>query len=441
MTYISEKFHYSLLGFSIILDVILMNILVPKIDKLAGIGCYCTDFKGIQGSIKHNSEEFKVTEIIDNSFLDSVSSIQDEYHKYPLYMLEKRNIDSNHAIFEIKRELGIKLKVIGIKDAKAATKQYASSERTKNIIKEAKTVHTHLSLKGFTKIPIGKSSLYGNAFTITIRDPLFSDISKFVPEIKTIANFYGLQRFGSERMVSHLVGKEIVKRNFQKAAELLLSYTTEYDSTISIELREKSRDPKKYSEVIRDIPKGMDIEYKVMSALEKGKGPIAALRSIPINIRRLFVQAYQAYIFNRSLSIAVSDGENILTSKEGDLCFEIEDSSTFGRIRKYNPNTDSKSQTVPAIRLIGYTFQPGKGRFDTITEKIMNIEGISPREFYIKEMQELSAQGGFRQAPLWSKDFTFRGSLTVSFKLPKGSYATTLLRELMKPDDPIRAGF
>jgi tRNA pseudouridine13 synthase len=418
-----------------------MNILVPKIDKLAGIGCYCTDFKGIQGSIKHNSEEFRVTEIIDNSFLDSVSSIQDEYHKYPLYMLEKRNIDSNHAIFEIKRELGIKLKVIGIKDAKAATKQYASSERTKNIIKEAKTVHTHLSLKGFTKIPIGKSSLYGNAFTITIRDPLFSDISKFVPEIKTIANFYGLQRFGSERMVSHLVGKEIVKRNFQKAAELLLSYTTEYDSTISIELREKSRDPKKYSQVIREIPKGMDIEYKVMSALEKGKGPIAALRSIPINIRRIFVQAYQAYIFNRSLSIAVLDGENILTSKEGDLCFEIEDSSTFGRIRKYNPNTDSKSQTVPAIRLIGYTFQPGKGRFDTITEKIMNIEGISPREFYIKEMQELSAQGGFRQAPLWCKDFKSKGSLTVTFKLPKGSYATTLLRELMKPKDPIRAGF
>ena len=185
----------------------------------------------------------------------------------------------------------------------------------------------------------------------------------------------------------------------------------------------------------------MDIEYQVMSVLEKGKGPIAALRSIPINIRRLFVQAYQAYIFNRSLSVAVLNGENVLKSKEGDLCFEIENSSIFGRIRKYNSSSDSNSQTVPAIRLIGYTFQPGKGRFDTITEKIMSMEGITPREFYIKEMQELSAQGGFRQAPLWSKDFTFRGSLTVCFKLPKGSYATTLLRELMKPDDPVRAGF
>jgi tRNA(Glu) U13 pseudouridine synthase TruD len=31
--------------------------------------------------------------------------------------------------------------------------------------------------------------------------------------------------------------------------------------------------------------------------------------------------------------------------------------------------------------------------------------------------------------------------LELSFKLPKGSYATTLLRELIKPIDPIKAGF
>ena len=419
----------------------LMNIQVPKIDKLAGIECYCTGYKGIRGSIKHSNEEFKVSEIIDRSFVANISSVQDEHHKYPLYILEKRNIDSNHAIFEIRRQLGIKLKVIGIKDAKAVTKQYASSEQTKNIIKEAKTAHALLTLKGFTKNPIGKSSLCGNAFTITIHDPVFSDISSFVPEIKNIANFYGLQRFGSERMVTHLVGKEIVKRNFQKAVELLLSYTTEYDSTMSIEIRKRSRDAKKYPQIIRELPKRMDIECKVMSVLEKGKGPIAALRSIPINIRRLFVQAYQAYIFNRCLSIAVLNGENVLKSKEDDLCFEIENSSVFGRVRKYNSSTDLDSQTVPAIRLIGYTFQPGKGRFDTITKEIMNIEDVRPGEFYIKEMQELSAQGGFRQAPLWCKDFTFKGSLMVSFKLPKGSYATTLLRELMKPEDPVRAGF
>jgi tRNA pseudouridine13 synthase len=67
---------------------------------------------------------------------------------------------------------------------------------------------------------------------------------------------------------------------------------------------------------------------------------------------------------------------------------------------------------------------------------------VDAKDFYIKEMQELSHQGGFRQAPLSCTDFCYkRDPLKVSFKLPKGSYATTLLREIIKPDDPIKSGF
>jgi tRNA pseudouridine13 synthase len=418
------------------------KVFIPKIDQLAGIQCYCTHFNGVRGLIKQNDEGFKVSEIIDELFLNNLSSIWDENHRFPLYILNTRSIDSNHALFEIKKELGIRLKVVGIKDAKAVTRQYASSEQTKNIPREAKTQHTLLTLKGFTKTPLRKSFLHGNEFTIAINNPKFSNISAFVPELKNIANFYGLQRFGSKRMITHLVGREIVKRNFKNAVELLLSYSTDYDSSISREVRGKCRDPKNYSQVLKQLPKGMDIEYQVISALVKGEGYIAALRSIPITIRRLFVQAYQAYLFNKCLSIAILSGENVLKGKEGDLCFEMEGQIIFGRIRRLNPNLDLDSKKiVPAIMLVGYAFQPGKGRFELITQKIMQEEVISAKEFYIKEMQELSAQGGFRQAPLYCRDFSYTDALTLCFKLPKGSYATTLLRELMKPEDPIRSGF
>ena len=89
-------------------------------------------------------------------FLNNLSSIWDENHIFPLYILNTRSIDSNHALFEIKKELGIRLKVVGIKDAKAVIRQYASSEQTKNIPREAKTQHTLLTLKGFTKTPLSK---------------------------------------------------------------------------------------------------------------------------------------------------------------------------------------------------------------------------------------------------------------------------------------------
>jgi tRNA pseudouridine13 synthase len=403
---------------------------VPRIDRLAGIECYCTNFQKLGGSI-------------NESIITALSPIQDSLHRYPLYILEKKGIDSHHALLEVRKDLGLELRVMGMKDAKATTRQYASSIQVHNIPKQqiCKTKHTSLKLNGFTTKPLGKESLLGNDFSVTIYDTKHSEISGFKTEVEKVANFYGLQRFGSERLVTHLVGREIIKRNFKKAAELLLSFTTEYDSAMSKEIRQKSLDQKNYRNILKHLPRGMDIEYQLMNAFINGKEPISALRSISINIRRLFIHAYQAYIFNRCLSNAIINGENILRNSGGDLCFELEGPLTFGKIRKFNPTTDLDARMIPAVRLAGYSFQPGKGRFELITKKIMDEENVTPRDFYIKEMQELSNQGGFRQASLCCRDFSYKESLVLSFKLPKGSYATTLLREIMKPEDPINAGF
>jgi tRNA pseudouridine13 synthase len=418
-----------------------MTLVVPKIDRLAGMECYCTGFSGTGGSIKQGSEGFRVSELVDESLASRISPAFDDRHRYPVYVLEKRDIDSNHALFEIERECRIRLRVMGIKDAKAVTVQYAGAEKVmRSPPAEMKTNHTHLTLKGFTKRPLGKEFLAGNRFEITIHEPRSQDLSGFVPEIERIGNFYGLQRFGSERLVTHLVGREILKRDFRRAVELLLSYTTEYDTPAGKEIRTKSADPTSYRQVLRMLPRGMDIERQVMSALVAGKDAVSALRAVPINIRRLFVQAYQAYIFNRCLSAAIANGEDLLQPAAGDLCFEMEGPATFGRVIKYDPA--SRAKMVPAVRMAGYTFQPGKGRFENITKELLQEEGITAKDFYIKEMQELSHQGGFRQAPLWCMDFSYSTSpLAVSFKLPKGSYATTLLREIIKPDDPIKSGF
>lgn len=409
----------------------------PRIDQLAGIGCYCTDSAGIGGAIKQQSDEFKVSELVDESQLGISRSYGGE-HRYPLYVLEKKGVDSNHALFEIERAHRIRLRVLGIKDAKAATRQYAGAQRAwKDPPRELSTPRTRITLHGFTRRRIGRESLAGNEFVIAVRG-CRGDAGDFISQIPRIANFYGLQRFGSERLVTHLAGRAIVKRDFGLAVHLLLSYTTEYDTDASREIRKKSEDPANYRRALQSMPRGMDIERQILSALVSGKDAVGALRSVPITIRRLFVQAYQSYIFNICLSRSIEAGEDIAAPAGGDLCFEMEGPMSFGRIIKFDPA--SGKQMVPAVRMAGYTFQPGKGRFEAATKKILDEEGVTAKDFYVKEMQELSQQGGFRQAPLWCRDFAWRDGV-ASFKLPKGSYATTLLRELMKPDDPIAAGF
>ena len=416
---------------------------VPEIDFHAGMECYSTNFAGINGIIKETNEEFQVSEIMDYAFLKppNFSPVQNNEHRFPLYLLEKHNIDSNHAVIEIKKQSGLKLRIMGIKDAKAETSQYAGSEQTKNLPKYVITPKTKLNLLGFLRIPLSKSALIGNSFKIKINQTSDNNIQPFLLELNKIANFYGLQRFGSERMVTHLVGKALLERNYNKAIEYLLSYTTKYDSKFSKEIRERSRDPNNYQKLIKIMPKGMDLERLILYALVEGKDSIAVLRSVPINIRRLFVQAYQSYVFNKCLSNALLCNEDIQKCKDGDLCFEIERPLVFGKIRKFREGIDSNNDVMPAIRLVGYNYQPGKNRFDHITKRILSDENISPSYFYLKDLQELSLQMGFRQTLLCCSEFSHFDMLDLSFKLPKGSYATVLLRELIKPVDPIKAGF
>ena len=55
-------------------------------------------------------------------------------------------------------------------------------------------------------------------------------------------------------------------------------------------------------------------------------------------------------------------------------------------------------------------------------------------------MQEVSSEGGFRQAAIHCSDYSSENN-DVEFSLSRGSFATILLREIMKPSDPLTAGF
>jgi tRNA pseudouridine13 synthase len=421
----------------------------PDIDKLAGIEYYSTEFDGIGGTIKKNAEDFHVQEIINNIFLEQISPDQTSNNVFPVYEIKKKGMDSSHAILILRKKTGLDLKIVGIKDAKAATIQYASSN-TRKAVKNIDLGKIKLTLVGFSRKPIEKNNLVGNIFQIRIAEPKrdkVDNILQFLSDINRLGNYYGLQRFGSERLVTHLVGKAILERKFDKAIEILMTYTTNYDSKFSREIREKLSDIKSNPNLIREIPPGMDIEKNLAQAILRGKDSISALRTIPISIRRLFVQAFQAFLFNKTLSIAIRDDFSLTIPEENDLCFDVfGDDLTFGKIRKYEKGkpTDSRVKRLPIIRLPGYSFQPGKNRFDKIIKEFMKQENLNAKDFFIKEMQELSESGGFRQACYVCKNFKYKkeeNSLLVGFSVPKGSYATVLLRELIKPVNPIESGF
>jgi len=397
---------------------------IPQIDSQLGITVYSTKFQGIGGKIRVEAEDFEVNEVLSEKSLRSI----DKQDGYAVYKLKKKKIDTNHALSDVFRKKGIRLKSLGLKDSYAVTEQFVCSDNKGRVIENYASEKYSLELIGFVKKPLSKKDMVANHFKIKIFncDDRLSDFAEY----SKVLNFYGYQRFGSKRPVTHLIGKALLHRDFKKAIELIVSFTSIYDSKENTEIREKLADKSKYKNYFDQIPLQMDIERIVIKEMIEHDDEQKAIRAIPLSLRRFYVQAYQSFLFNQTLSDAFSDGENLFEAQEGDVCYDL-----HGILGKYVKGLDQHL----ALPFVGYSYYK-KTRFDFQISKILKSEEISPKEFFIKEMQEISSEGGFRQATIHCSDYTSKNT-TVMFTLSRGSFATILLREIMKPEDPILSGF
>ena len=399
--------------------------MIPKIDCSIGIFVYSTNFEGIGGKIRSNPDDFFVSEILDPPTLSKISQTDG----YAVYKLKKYGIDTNHALSEIFKIHGLRLKALGLKDASATTEQFVCDTGRSKSPEKFSTNRYDLERIGFVSKPLTKKDMVGNHFEIKIQDADFAKIRNFKDHDK-ILNFFGYQRFGSKRPVSHLIGKAILQNDFEQAVHLLLSFNSEYDSVENNKVRKMLEDKSNYSKALNEIPPQMDIERIVLNEIVQHGNANKAIRAIPLSLRRFFVQAFQSYVYNCAMSQAFEYGEDLFLPKEGDVCFDKK--NNLGR---YQNDPDQRL----AIPLVGYSYSK-KNRFDYQISKVLEKEQIHAKDFFSKEMQEVSDEGGFRQSTIKCESFSVNEPL-VSFTLSRGSYATILLRELMKPSNPIAAGF
>jgi len=105
-----------------------------------------------------------------------------------------------------------------------------------------------------------------------------------------------------------------------------------------------------------------------------------------------------------------------------------------------------------AIPLVGFKQHPSNGVQGEIEKQILQEEDIAMENFKIEAVPEISLRGELRAAtvPLnnllleeISEDYAnpSKHKSELSFALHRGSYATIVLRELMKPHNLIKAGF
>ena len=397
--------------------------MIPEIDSEVGLSVYSTKFSGSKGKIKQSNEDFQVSEVISEKALGTIS----EDNGLSVYLLTKNGIDTTHALHDIEKRYGLSLRALGLKDSNAVTEQFVQTKTVSRSLEKIEGKKYSLKRIGFSKKPIAKQDMLGNKFRIKISDS--TNISQF-DEYDKILNFFGYQRFGSKRPITHLVGKAIIQKNYQKAIDFLLGYSSKYDSDENNHYRKLISERKSDSEVIDELPKSMDIEITILKSLVKSDDQKIAIRKIPLQMRRFYVQAYQSYIYNKTLSMAFEYEEDLFLPQESDVCYD-----RTNKLGKFQ-NELGQRLTVP---LVGHSYFK-KTRFDYYIQKILEEEEILPSDFLIKDFQEISAEGGFRNSSIQCDDFQASND-TVEFQLSRGSYATIVIREILKPEDPLSCGF
>ncbi|MCQ6253451.1 tRNA pseudouridine(13) synthase TruD [Methanocaldococcus sp.] len=374
------------------------------------------------GEIKKYPEDFIVEEITPEGIILEVSKcikFKDEENwkgNYIHFTLEKRNWTTLDAIREIANRVGKQRKHFGFagnKDKYAITTQRVGCFNVKleDLMKvKIKGIVLRDFQKTNKKIRLG--DLWGNRFTIRVRNPeiIGEELEKTLNELcklKYFLNYYGIQRFGTTRPITHIVGKFIIERDWESAFHLYCGSPLPYDDEKS-KLARELVDEENFKEAYKKFPRCFFYERRMIKAYMETKNYKKAFLYLPPYLRCMFINAYQSYLFNEIINKRYEYGFEPL---EGDILID----------------------NIPTGALFGYKTKFASGIQGEIEREIYEREYLKPEDFKIEDFGSFIGDRRKLVEKIYNMKYWIEDdSYILQFCLKKGSYATSILREFIE---------
>lgn len=423
-----------------------------------GLGAYASSTPGVGGRLKLDPEDFRVDEL-------SRYPRPDPSGRFTIARIEAFDIEQNELLGRLQRAFRLRPGSVGFagtKDRRAITTQLLSLPVPEEAVRATtlsgvRVLETYRSEHG-----LSLGHLYGNRFRITLTE-LQGETSELAPRLHETAaqlkalggfpNFFGPQRFGEVRPITHLVGRALVLGSAEEAVETYLTGAAKGEVPKGSDARAeyaRDHDPVR---ALDAFPTSLGFERTLLDRLARGDSGERALRALPRHLRMLFVHAYQSYLFNRLLTRRLNDGLSLATPIDGDRLIRLAPDgldASLPSIPVSKDNLVEAARMVAAGRarvagpLVGTDTPDLGGLPGRHLEELLSDEGVKRGDFHIPQAPELSSLGTFRAflAP-WPFLFVQRlstreggssgpGTVVFEFSLEKGQYATVLLREFQK---------
>jgi tRNA pseudouridine13 synthase len=390
--------------------------------------------------IKVRPEDFVVQERVQ-------IDLDEKPGPYAVFELEKRHWDSFDLLAYLAKRLGVErrdIRLAGLKDRFGDTAQLLSvrlaglpPDRLPDRLQDK---GFRLRLRGYARRPLAARDSSGNFFRIVVRDldPRASARCRRAAEAVREAglpNYYDEQRFGSARHGQGFMGKELFLGQRERALRLYFT-PSRFDDRRSREL--KSCVTERWGRWEECLPLAFG-DYRPL--LEYLAGHRRAFRQALCRLDRrllLFVlNAYQSYLFNEILggwlsALSAEHGFRLLARSYRHGRFLYPQEPPAGLREKL------EGQRLPVP---GFDSQVADPAVRRIAEAVLEGEGIGWEDLRVRQLPKLSVHGVERAALVFPQDlevgepepdelYPGRHRLTLEFFLPRGSYATLLLKRM-----------
>lgn len=406
-----------------------------------GMRYYASVAPGIGGRLRASPADFVVEEL--------PLPISDPEGPYLICRLTKTNWELQRAVKEIAKRLGISHRRIawaGTKDKNAVTTQFISIyDVPPEAVEQVHLADITLEVVGRSQHSLALGSLAGNRFDIVIRDCIeeaLADRMQAATEVASagIPNYYGLQRFGVVRPVTHLVGERILKGDYEGAVTTYIGRAYPREPEEVQRARTHFAGTHDARAALADLPVRMTYERAMANHLVANPGDYAgALRALPPKLLSLLVSAYQSYLFNRALSSRIDAGMSLTEPEVGDrLLFSGgREDVVSARNRQAALVQARRGRCRIALFIPGSGPVASHGPMDEIMQGLLIESGIDAGDFERASRFVKTAFSGVSRPISLSADVEADVSVAdvrLKFTLPPGHYATTVCREYMKAD-------
>ncbi|MDD2309844.1 MAG: tRNA pseudouridine(13) synthase TruD [Desulfuromonadaceae bacterium] len=386
---------------------------------------------GIGGTIKESPEDFYVEEI--PSYLPCGSG----EHCY--LTIEKRGITTLEAINRVAKNLKISEREIGyagMKDAVGITRQTISVQwltPVKALSLELDGIKVVSAERHSNKLKLGH--LKGNRFRVVIRG-VSANAAELVPiildtlEKRGVPNYFGYQRYGAQGN-SHLIGAAMLRRDWHDCVDRLIGEPDavrdeEWSAAIS------AYQMGDLSGSLRLFPRHCRSERDVLQRLAGRPGEYEkAFSVIHPRLKKLYLSAAQSFLFDHSVARRIETIDTLMT---GDLafkhingaCFLVEDAATEQR-------RAAAFEISASGPMFGCKMKRPEGAVRELEQRILQQAGLDLTLFDMSAGLRVEGERKPLRVPVEDLSWSVSGDAgTVEFTLPKGSYATSLLREITK---------